>query len=111
MTVVGALAALALGLALGGAYFGGLWWTLARLSRWRRPGWALAASFAVRGPLLLVALALLARQGVVPLLLALAGFLVARVALSAWLRAVADPTPAAADPRPSPERDAAGGAP
>jgi F1F0 ATPase subunit 2 len=110
VTVVGALAAVALGLALGGAYFGGLWWTLARLPRWRRPGWALAASFAVRGPLLLVALALLARQGVVPLLLALAGFLVARVALSAWLKAAGEPAPSAA-PRPNPERDAAGGAP
>lgn len=122
MTVVGAVAAAALGLALGGAYFGGLWWTLARLSRWRRPGWALAVSFAIRGPLLLVALALLARQGVVPLLLALAGFLVARVALSAWLRSAGEPTasasaprsagePPAGAPRPAPERDAAGGAP
>ena len=54
--------------ALGGAYFGGLWWTLARLPRWRRPGWALAVSFAAAGPLLLVAFALLARQGVAPLL-------------------------------------------
>lgn len=122
MTVVGAVAAVVLGLALGGAYFGGLWWTLARLSRWRRPGWALAVSFAVRGPLLLVALALLARQGVVPLLLALAGFLVARVALSAWLRSAGEPLAPASGPRsageppsaaarPNPERDAAGGAP
>lgn len=110
MTVVGVLTAVTLGLALGGAYFGGLWWTLARLPRWRRPGWALAVSFAVRGPLLLVALALLARQGVVPLLLALVGFLVARVALSAWLKAAGEPAPSAA-PRPTPERDAAGGAP
>jgi len=110
VTVVAALAAVALGLALGGAYFGGLWWTLARLPRWRRPGWALAVSFAVRGPLLLVALALLARQGVVPLLLALVGFLIARVALSAWLKTAGEPAPSAA-PRPNPERDAAGGAP
>jgi F1F0 ATPase subunit 2 len=110
VTAVGAVAAVALGLALGGAYFGGLWWTLARLPRWRRPGWALAASFAIRGPLLLVALALLARQGVVPLLLALAGFLVARVALSAWLKAAGEPAPAAA-PRPNAEHESAGGAP
>jgi hypothetical protein len=45
---------------------------------------------------------------VVPLLLALAGFLVARVALSAWLRSAGEP---AAAPRPAPERDPAGGAP
>ena len=107
MTLGGAVAAVALGLALGAAYFGGLWWTLARLRCWRRPGWALAASFAVRGPLLLVVLALLARQGVVPLLFALAGFLVARVVLAAWLR----PPPAAPAGGPAVERDPLGGGP
>lgn len=107
MTVVGALAAVVLGLTLGAAYFGGLWWTLARLSRWRRPGWVLAASFAVRGALLLAVLALLARQGLVPLLLALLGFLAARVALAAWLRPPArTPSPGAAA-----DRDPLGGAP
>jgi len=105
VTIGGAVAAVALGLGLGAAYFGGLWWTLARLPRWRRPGWVLAASFAVRGPLLLVVLALLARRGVVPLLLALAGFLVARVLLAAWLR----PTPAASAGGPASERDPLGG--
>ena len=107
MSFLGALATFALGLASGAAYFGGLWWTLARLPRWRRPGWVLAASFAVRGPLLLVLLALLAREGVVPLLLALAGFLVARVVLAAWLR----PAPAPPAGGPAAERDPLGGGP
>jgi F1F0 ATPase subunit 2 len=105
VTAGGAVAAVALGLALGAAYFGGLWWTLARLPRWRRPGWVLAASFAVRGPLLLVVLALLAREGVVPLLLALAGFLVARVVLAALLRS----PPATPVGGPAAERDPLGG--
>jgi F1F0 ATPase subunit 2 len=128
VSAVGAAAAVTLGLALAGAYFGGLWWTVARLPRWRRPGWALAASFVVRGALLLTVLALLARQGVVPLLLALVGFLGARVALSAWLRPPAAPATAmlaappgsrprgrrdgdATDPEPATDREPTGGAP
>lgn len=97
MTAVGVAASVALGLLLGAAYFGGLWWTLTRLARWRCPGWALAASFVVRGALLLGVLALVARQGVAPLLLVLAGFLAARVALAARLRS----------PGASPARDVA----
>ena len=67
-------AALAVGLGLGVAYFGGLWWTLARLGVWRRPGPALAVSFALRGALALVVFALLARTGLAPLAVAFAGF-------------------------------------
>ena len=107
MSVIGALAAVVVGLAAGAAYFGGLWWTLSRLSRWRRPGWVLAASFAVRGALLLAVFALVARQGLVPLLLALVGFIAARLALAAWLRSAAA-APARAN---AVERDTLGGEP
>ena len=77
--MLGALAGLALGL----AYFGGLWWTVRRVSTWRRPERALLASFVVRAMLVLPAFVALALQGPGPLLAALAGFLLARVALQA----------------------------
>lgn len=84
----GAIAAVVLGLALGAGYFGGLWWTLSTLSRWRRPGVTLLLSFALRGAVVVAAFVLLARAGLVPLALAFAGFLVARVVMVAWLRPV-----------------------
>jgi F1F0 ATPase subunit 2 len=86
VTPFGAIAAVVLGLALGAGYFGGLWWTLASLPRWRRPGVALLLSFALRGAVVVAAFVLLARAGLPPLALAFAGFLTARVALVAWLR-------------------------
>ena len=76
-------AALALGLALGTAYFGGLWWTLARLARWRRPAVVLAASFAVRAALALATFAAVARAGLAPLGAAFVGFVAVRL-LASW---------------------------
>lgn len=86
MNAAGVLLALVLGAALGGLYFAGLWWTLLRLDRWRRPALALAVSFLVRALPTLAAFVLLARVGLVPLGASLVGFLLARVVLSAWLR-------------------------
>ncbi len=80
---------LALGALIGALYFGGLWWTLARLGRWRRPALALSVSFLARALPALAVFVLLARLGPMPLALALVGFLVMRLALSAWIR----PTP------------------
>jgi F1F0 ATPase subunit 2 len=74
--------AFALGLVLGAAYFGGLWWTLARMGRWRRPAVALAASFAVRAVLVLAALAAIATRGLAPLGAAFVGFVAVRVVAS-----------------------------
>lgn len=71
------------GLVLGLAYFGGLWWTVRRVPTWRRPERALLASFVVRALLVLPSFVALALQGPGPLIAALAGFLVARVALQA----------------------------
>ena len=82
MTPLVVVGAIALGLLLGAAYFAGLWWTVARTDRWRRPGRALAISFVLRAAVLLAGLYLLARAGIGPLALGLLGLLLARVALS-----------------------------
>lgn len=76
-------AAFALGLVLGAVYFGGLWWTVSRLGRWRRPGVALAVSFALRAVLVLAAYAALARWGLAPLGVAFGAFMAVRV-LASW---------------------------
>ncbi|MDF1522743.1 MAG: ATP synthase subunit I [Trueperaceae bacterium] len=78
-TLVGAFA---LGLALGAGYFGGLWWTLARMDRWRRPAVALAVSFALRAGLALAVFAALARLGLAPLGAAFLGFVAVRLVAS-----------------------------
>jgi len=82
MTPLVVVGAIALGLLLGAAYFAGLWWTVTRVDRWRRPGRALAISFVLRAALLLAGVYLLARAGIGPLALGLLGMLLARVALS-----------------------------
>lgn len=81
-----AAASVVAGSALGGVYFGGLWWTLQRLAGRRRRllrvgGW-LALSFMVRGALVAAAFGLLAALGGWwPPGLALLGFLSVRWAL------------------------------
>ncbi len=82
MTALVAVGAMALGLLLGAFYFAGLWWTVARVDRWRRPGRALALSFVLRAAVLLSGVYLLARVGIGPLALGLLGLVLARVALS-----------------------------
>ena len=82
MTPLVAVGAMALGLLLGAVYFAGLWWTVARVDRWRRPGRALALSFVLRAAVLLAGVYLLARAGIGPLAFGLLGLLVARVTLS-----------------------------
>jgi len=82
MTPLVVVGAMALGLLLGAMYFAGLWWTVARVDRWRRPGRALALSFVLRAAVLLAGVYLLARAGIGPLALGLLGLVLARVALS-----------------------------
>ena len=74
--------ALGLGLLLGVAYFGGLWWTLTRLGRWRRPTVALAVSFVARAALALAVFAWLARWGLASFGIAFVGFLAVRIVAS-----------------------------
>lgn len=74
----------AIGLGLGGAYFGGLWMTLRRCSQWRRP-------FLGMGLSLLGRLALLLGGGAWVLHLAMAPRLAAILAISCgfWLSRLA----------------------
>jgi F1F0 ATPase subunit 2 len=86
---------------LGALFFGGLWWTLRRVAASRRPyGW-LAASFAVRGAVVLAGFALLARLGGWwPPLAALLGFVAARLVLVRRF----GPGPGAGAKQPVPDR-------
>lgn len=67
------------GLALGSAYFAGLWWTVRRAVTSQRPAAWFAASFAVRALLAGAVFWLVARHGAAAVLTSLAGFVVARV--------------------------------
>lgn len=77
---------LLLGMVLGLAYFGLLWWSLTRLSRWRHPALALLLSLLVRMGLLLATLYFLWGDDWRQLLLALLGIILVRLALTRYLR-------------------------
>jgi len=67
------------GVALGIAYFAGLWWTVRRAVSSRRPAAWFAASFAVRAVLAGAVFWVVAGNGAAALLLSLAGFILVRV--------------------------------
>lgn len=75
------LLAVAVGAALGGLYFEGLWLTASRLGRTRLPGLLLIVSFAVRAAVLGTGLLLVMAGGLGQLLAALVGFVVARAVI------------------------------
>ncbi len=77
------LAGVVAGAALGGLFFGGLWWTARRLST-SRPGLLLASSYLGRVAVMAVSLVFLASLHPALLFGALAGFIVAR---TIWVRA------------------------
>jgi F1F0 ATPase subunit 2 len=85
------LLAAAGGALVGALYFAGLWWTVRRAPRTRRPLVLIAASFVLRGALAGLALVGLAGGDVARLLAAVAGFLVVRTVLVWRLRAGAPP--------------------
>ncbi len=87
---------LAAGLALGGASYAGLWWTVRRAPRARRPGRLLALSALARGAALLAGLVALAAASPWALGAALAGVLIART-VATWIVA---PAPREREPRP-----------
>jgi F1F0 ATPase subunit 2 len=51
------------GAAIGVVYFGGLWWTLRRLGRCRKPHWLALGSFGLRSGICLAGLFWIAREG------------------------------------------------
>ncbi len=66
------------GLLIGGLFFGGLWWTVQRLASSPRPALLAAGSLAVRLALLGAGLWAVTRFGLLALLAAGAGLLIAR---------------------------------
>ena len=77
---------LLLGLFLALAYFGGMWWTVRMLPRFRRPGMVLAVSTAVRLTIVIGVLALLITDHWGDFFICLLGFVGGRVLLS-WYAA------------------------
>jgi F1F0 ATPase subunit 2 len=69
------------GAVLGLGYFAGLWWTVQRATRARRPEALVAASFVLRAAVAVLVLLLIMGDDVRRLLAALAGFLVVRTIL------------------------------
>lgn len=96
---------LAIGFAIGALYFLGLWWTVRRLKRSRRPTVLTLASFLSRAALVLVVFYLAAQGRWERFLGCLAGFLLARVVITRRLRPRAPEQPRpTADPLTT-ERD------
>jgi F1F0 ATPase subunit 2 len=96
---------LAAGVGLGALAFGGLWWTVRRLTRQRRPHLVLVLSSVVRLGLVAVALAGLARLGLGPLAGGVVGLIGVRLVLTRRLGRPAPPAPA----RPAPAAPGSGG--
>jgi F1F0 ATPase subunit 2 len=67
-----------MGMALGAAYFGGLWYTLKRLPDARRPFQGLFCSFLARATVAMTGFGLAMNGGWDHLIAALGGFIVAR---------------------------------
>lgn len=71
--------ALIAGLVLGGAYFGGLYLTVQRLARSSSPKLLLTVSFGVRLLMVLLAFYLLSAWGIWAMMIAMGGFMLARL--------------------------------
>jgi F1F0 ATPase subunit 2 len=67
------------GLLLGVFFFGGLWWTVTKLSTIRRPAILFIGSFLLRTAVVMAGFFILLMQGLPNLLAALGGYLVARM--------------------------------
>jgi F1F0 ATPase subunit 2 len=74
------------GLALGAAYFGGLWWTVRSLPRWSRPRTWLAMSFAARVSLALGGFWLALEHGLPALVTTVAAFFGVRLVMTRAMR-------------------------
>lgn len=84
-TIVTVLLGLLAGGALGGVYFGGLWWTVRDLGEAQRPGLRLMVSFGVRAVFALVGFAALVVWSAWALVGGLVGFVVVRMVMARWV--------------------------
>jgi len=80
------LLSLLAGMLLGTFFFGGLWWTVQKITGAGRPYFLFVVSFIVRTVVVLAGFYLLLIAGWQHLIAALAGFLVARVILTCKLK-------------------------
>lgn len=94
MNVIGWLGLVLAGVSLGSIYFGGLWFTLRRLKRWRQPFLGMGVSWLVRLVILLSGGALLIKQTIAPPLLVIlllsVGVWLSRTLLITWLLATVE---------------------
>ncbi len=67
------------GVALGGLYYGGLWWTVSKLHLSRHPALLSIGSFIVRTGIVTCGLIFISRGSLLFLALSLAGFFAARI--------------------------------
>lgn len=84
---VNLLAAFLAGMAIGGFFFAGLWWTVRHLTTVANPGWLVLASFVLRMGAVIAIFFLLFRDHGDRLVAALAGFVAARAVCIRWLPA------------------------
>jgi F1F0 ATPase subunit 2 len=85
------LLALALGLLLGGVFFGGLWWTIARAIASRHVARWFFVSLLLRVGVVMLGFTLVARGSWQRLVVCLAGFIMARLIVT-WVSAGAAPS-------------------
>lgn len=91
---LGPVTAVLAGAMLGAVFYAGLWWTVRRAATFRRPGLSVLASLLLRTGFALAGFYRVAGGEWLRLLLCLAGFVLARVAVT-WLTRV----PSAAEAR------------
>lgn len=88
--ILDALLAIASGLVLGLLFYGGLWWTLRKLSELRHPALTLLGSLLLRSGVVLAGFYWVAGGDWRRLLLCLMGFLIGRLAVT-WATRIPSP--------------------
>ena len=101
------------GLAMGALFFGGLWWTVQKMTASRNPQLISGISFLLRAAVVMAGFYLLVGQGMSGMIAALAGFIVARTYIAYRLgtgtgSGPAGPAPLRGSPGPGSRRGAAG---
>lgn len=81
MSIPWILAASTIGCLLGAFYFGGLWWTIRRLSVSRQPALLFLASFVIRVSVVLLGIYVISAGQWQRIVACMAGFLIARILL------------------------------